>query len=97
MTSLGPQPPTPSQEVSLSKSHRPSDIGAFSTGGLINNSLMSLNAFSASSVHLNLLDFFCKSYIGVSNHLKFGKNEEMKLTIPQNALVCFNVLGESKF
>ena len=33
----------------------------------------------------------------MSNLLKFGKNEERKLTTPQNALVCFNVLGESKF
>ena len=58
---------------------------------------MSVNAFSVSFVHLNFLDFFCKSYIGMSNLLKFGKNEERKLTMPQNALVCFNVLGESKF
>ena len=26
-----------------------------------------------------------------------GRNEDRKLTIPQNALICFNVLGESKF
>ena len=58
---------------------------------------MSLNAFSASYVHLNFLDFFCRLYIGISNLLKSGKNEERKLTIPQNALVCFSVLGESKF
>ena len=58
---------------------------------------MSLSAFSASSVPLNFFDFFCKSYIGLSNHDRFGKNEERKLTILQNALVCFNVLGESKF
>ena len=90
-------PPTPSQEVSFSKQNKPSGIGAFNTGGLINNSLISLNAFSTSSVHLNFLDFFCKSYIGISNHLRFGKNEERKLTMSQNALVCFNVLGESRF
>ena len=72
-------------------------MGAFNTGGLTSNSLMSLNAFSAFSVHLNFLDFFCKSYIAISNHCRFGKNEERKLTILQNALVCFNVLGESKF
>ena len=58
---------------------------------------MSLNAFSAFFVHLNFLDFFCKLYIGMSNLLKFGKIEERKLTMPQNALVCFNVLGQSKF
>ena len=33
----------------------------------------------------------------MSSHLKFGKNEERKLTMPQNALVCSNVLGESRF
>ena len=65
--------------------------------GFINNCLMSLNAFSASSGHLNFLDFFCKLYIGISNLLKSGRNEERKLTMPQKALVCFNVLGESKF
>ena len=72
-------------------------MGAFNTDGLTSISLMSSNAFSASSVHLNYLDFFCKSYISISNHLRFGKNKERKLTMPQNAFVCFNVLGESKF
>ena len=33
----------------------------------------------------------------MSSLLKFGRNEERKLAMPQNALVCFNVLGESKF
>ena len=35
--------------------------------------------------------------MGISSLLKSGRNEDRKLTIPQNALVCFNVLGESKF
>ena len=90
-------PPTPSQEVLLFKQNKPLGIGAFNTGGLINNSLISLNAFYTSSVHLNFLDFFCKSYTGISSLLNFGRNEERKLTMPQNALVCFNVLGESRF
>ena len=33
----------------------------------------------------------------MSHLFKFGKNEEKKLTMLQNALLCFNVLGESKF
>ena len=53
-------------------------LGAFSTDGLINSSLISLNAFLASSIHLNFLDFFYKSYIGMNSLLKFGKNEERK-------------------
>ena len=51
----------PSQEVSLSSQNKPSGVGALSTGGLIKSSLMSLKAFSDLSVHLNFLDFFCKS------------------------------------
>ena len=35
--------------------------------------------------------------MGISSLHKLGKNEDRKLTAPQNALVCFNVLGESKF
>ena len=54
-------PPTPSLEVSLSSQNKLSGVGAFKTGGLINSFLISLKAFSASSVHLNLLAFFCKS------------------------------------
>ena len=34
---------------------------ALSTGGLIRSSLISLKAVSASCVHLNYLDFFCRS------------------------------------
>ena len=41
--------------------NKPSGVGALSTGGLIKSSLMSLKAFSASSVHFNFLDFFCRS------------------------------------
>ena len=89
--------PTPSREVSLSNQNKPSGVGTFSTGGFTNNCLISLKAFSALSVHLNFFDFFCKSYMGISSLLKSGKNEDRKLTIPQKALVCFNVSGESKF
>ena len=85
------------EKYRFSKRNKPSGVGALRTDGLIINSLMSLNAFSASSVHVIFLDFFCKSYIVTSNHPKFGKNDERKLTIPQNALVCFKILGESKF
>ena len=46
-------PPTPSLEVSLLSLNKPSGVGAFRTGGLTNNFLISLKAFSASSVHLN--------------------------------------------
>ena len=45
----------------------PSGVGAFRTGGLTNNFLISLKAFSASSIHLNFLVFFCKSLIGINN------------------------------
>ena len=54
-------PPTPSLEVSLLSLNKPSGVGAFKTGGLTNNFLISFKAFSASSVHLNFLAFFCKS------------------------------------
>ena len=57
----GNVPPTPSLEVSLSSQNKPSSIGAFRTGGFTNNFLISLKAFSASSVHLNFLAFFCIS------------------------------------
>ena len=50
-------PLTPSLEVSLSSQNKPSGVGAFRTGGLTNNFLISLKAFSASSI----LAFFCKS------------------------------------
>ena len=60
-------PPTPSLDVSLSSQNNPSGVGAFKTGGITNNFLISLKAFLASSVHLNFLAFFCKSYIGISN------------------------------
>ena len=53
-------PPTPSLEVSLSSQNKPSGVRAFRTGGLTNNFLISLKAFSASSIHLNFLAFFCK-------------------------------------
>ena len=54
-------PPTPSLKVSLLSRNSPSGVGAFKTGGLINSFLISLKAFSASSVHLNFLAFFCRS------------------------------------
>ena len=41
----------PSLDVSLSNQNKLSGVGAFRTGGFINNFLMSLNALSASSVH----------------------------------------------
>ena len=44
-------PPTPSLKVSLLSQNKPSGVGAFKTGGLINSFLISLKAFSASSVH----------------------------------------------
>ena len=43
----------PSLDVLLSNWNKPSGVGAFRTGGFINNFLMSLNALPASSVHLN--------------------------------------------
>ena len=87
----------PSLDVSLSSQNNPSGVGAFNTGGFINNILILLKAFSASSVHLNFLAFFCKSYIGISSQQRLGKKYDRKLTIPQKALVCLRVLGDSKF
>ena len=87
----------PSLDVSLSKQNKPSGVGAFKTGGFINSFLMSLNALLASSVHLNFFAFFCKSYIGISNLRRLGRKDDRKLTIPQNALVCLRVFGDSKF
>ena len=87
----------PSLDVSLSSQNNPSGVGAFRIGGFINNFLISLKAFSASSVHLNFLAFFCKSYIGISNLQRLGKKDDQKLTIPQKALVCLRVFGDSKF
>ena len=89
--------PTPTLEVSLLSQNNPSGVGAFKTGGYINNFLISLKAFLASSVHLNFLAFFCKSYIGISNLQRLGKKNDRKLTIPQKAIVCLRVLGDSKF
>ena len=66
-------PPTPSLYISLSSQNNPSGVGAFKTGGFINNFLILLKAFSASSVHSNFLAFFCKSYIGISNLWRLGK------------------------
>ena len=43
----------PSLEVSLSNQNSLLGVGAFKTGGFINNFLILLKAFSASSVHLN--------------------------------------------
>ena len=80
-------PPTPSLEVSLLSQNSPSGVGAFKTGGFINNFLILLKAFSASSVHLNYLAFFCKSYIGISYLQRLGKKDDRKLTILQKALV----------
>ena len=101
-------PPTPSLEVSLLSQNNLSGVGAFKTGGFISNILISLKAFSASSVHLNFLAFFCKSYIGISSLRRLGRKDDRKLTIPQNALVrkltipqkalvCLRVFGDSKF
>ena len=90
-------PPTPSLDVSLSSQNNPLGVGAFKTGGFINNFLISLKAFSASSVHLNFLAFFCKSYIGISNLWRLGKKDDRKLTILQKTLVCLRVFGDSKF
>ena len=56
--------------------NKPLGVGAFNTGGFTNSSFILLNAFSASSVHLNFLAFFYKSYVGINECLKFGKNEE---------------------
>ena len=86
-----------SLDVSLSSQNNPSGVGAFKTGAFINNFLISLKALSASSVHLNFLAFFCKSYIGISNLWRLGKKDDRKLTIPQKALVCRRAFGDSKF
>ena len=90
-------PPMPSLDVSLSSQNNLSGVGAFKTGGFINNFLILLKAFSASSVHLNFLAFFCKSYIGFSNLWRLGKKDDRKLTIPQKALVCLRVFCDSQF
>ena len=87
----------PSLDASLSNQNNPSGVGAFKTGGFINNFLISLKAFLASSVHLNFLAFFCKSYIGISNLWRLGKKDYRKLTFPQKALVCLRVFGDSNF
>ena len=72
-----------SLDVSLSSRNNLSGVGAFKTGGFINNFLISLKAFLASCVHLNFLAFFCKSYIGISNLQRLGKKDDRKLNIPQ--------------
>ena len=87
----------PSLDVSLSNQNKPSGVGAFRTGGFINNFLMSLNALSTSSVHLNFFAFFCKSYIGISSLQRLGRKDDKKLTMPQKALVCLRVFGDSRF
>ena len=87
----------PSLEVSLSSQNNPSGVGAFRTGGFISSFLILLKAFLASSVHLNFLAFFCKSYIGISNLWRLGRKDDKKLTILQKALVCLRVFGDSKF
>ena len=87
----------PSLDVSLSNQNKPSGVGAFRTGGFINNFLISLNALSASSVHLNFFTFFCKSYIGISSLRRFGRKDDKKLTMPQKALVYLRVFGDSRF
>ena len=87
----------PSLDVSLSNQNKLSGVGVFRTGGFINSFLMSLNALSASSVHLNFFDFFCKSYIGISSLRRLGRKDDRKLTIPQKALVCQRVFGDSRF
>ena len=87
----------PPIDVSLSNQNKPSGMGVFRTGGFINNFLMSLKAFSASSVHLNIFTFFCKSYIGISNLRRLGRKDDKKLTMPQKALVCLRIFGDSKF
>ena len=69
----------PSLDVSLSNQNKPSGVGAFRTGGFINNFLMSLKAFSASSVHLNFFAFFCKSYIGISSLQRLGRKDDKKI------------------
>ena len=71
----------PSLKVSLLSQNKPSGVGALRTGGFINNFLISLKAFSASSVHLNFLAFFCRAYIGISNLQRLGRKDDKKLTI----------------
>ena len=90
-------PPTPSLKVSLLSQNNLLGVGAFKIGGFISRFLISLKAFSASSVHLNFLAFFCKSYIGISNLQRLGREDDKKLTILQKALVCLRVFGDSKF
>ena len=58
---------------------------------------MSLNTLSASSVHLNFFAFFCKLYIDISNLRRLGRKDDNKLTMPQKALVCLRVFGDSRF
>ena len=87
----------PSLEVSLLSQNNPTGVGAFKTGGFISRFLVLLKAFLASSAHFNFLAFFCKSYIGISNLWRLGKKDDKKLTIPQRALVCLRVFGDSKF
>ena len=87
----------PSLDVSLSNQNKPSGVGAFRTGGFINSFLMSLNALSASSVHLNFFTFFCKSYIGISSLQRLGRKDDRKLTMPQKALVCLRAFGDFRF
>ena len=48
-------PPMPSLDVSLSSQNRPSGVGAFKTGGLINSFLILLKAFPASFVLFSFL------------------------------------------
>ena len=90
-------PPMPCLEVSLSSQNRLSGVGAFKTGRLINSFLILLKAFSALSVHLNFLAFFCRSYIVINNLQRLGRKDDRKFTIPQKALVYLSVLGNSKF
>ena len=87
-------PPMPSLEASRLSQNNLSGVGAFKTGGFINNFLISLKAFLASSVHLNFLAFFCKLYIGISILWRLDKKDDRKLTIPQKALVCLRVFGD---
>ena len=39
----------------------------------------------------------CLSSRTQDSHLKLGRNDDKKLTIPQNVLACFNVFGDSRF
>ena len=87
----------PSLNVSLLSQNNPSGVGTLRIGGFINNFLILLKAFLASSAHLNFLAFFCKSYIGISNLQRLGKKDDRKFTILQKAVVCLRVFGDSKF